>query len=185
MRPSPKNLVGLAFLGLAAGAFVLFGTFGSSSVCGGCGAVQRSTEWQIPFTSVTYWESTFVVQTPLSAVVARVGLPPCAPHNWLFAHGSGNGVMCAISDGRHIHQAAASPQVAAFVSAVSQYRGPTEARRWVKMILDPAASRDVRSLVVVSNIPESGFADREAFERWWQEHRDFIDPLLTDFGGVP
>jgi hypothetical protein len=180
MKRSTKKFLGLALLILAAAAFAVFGAFGSTSVCGTCGVVQDSTEWQVPFTSVTYWHSTSISQTPLSAVVAKRQLATCPSHNWLFIHGGGNGILCAIGDGRHVHQAALSPDVAAFVSAVSEYQGQREGQRWLKMALDPEASREVLSLLA-SEIPANGFGDRKTFDRWWKQRGDFIDAIVTEF----
>jgi hypothetical protein len=184
MKRSTKRFLGLALLGLVAAAFALYGAFGSISVCGTCGAVQDSTEWQIPFTSVTYWHSTSITQTPLSAVVAKRQLAACPPHNWLFIHGGGNGILCAIGDGRRVHQAALSPNVAAFVSAVTEYQGQREGQRWLKMALDPEASGEVLSLLA-GDVPQSGFADRTTFERWWKQQRDVVDTLLSEPHGRP
>jgi len=180
-KRSTKKFISLALLGLVAAVFAVYGGFGSISVCGTCGAVQDSTEWQIPFTSVTYWHSTSITQTPLSAVVAKRQLATCSSHNWLFIHGGGNGIMCAIGDGRRVHQAALSSDVAAFVSAVSDYQGQGEAQRWLKVALDTEASRDLVSLLA-GDLPEHGFPHRQTFDGWWQQHRDVIDTLLNDFG---
>jgi hypothetical protein len=182
MKRSTKRFLGLALLVLVAAALALYGAFGSISVCGTCGAVQDSTEWQIPFRSVTYWHSTSITQTPLSAVVAKRQLAACPSHNWLFIHGGGNGTLCAIGDGRRVHQAALSPNVAEFVSAVSEYKGQREGQRWLKMALDREASREVLSLVA-SEIPANGFGDRTTFERWWKQQRNVVDTLLSESDG--
>src|SRR3954454_5835675 len=72
-------------------AFAWYGAFSYRSVCTSCGEEELATDWQIPFTSVTYWQSRSERDTPLSRVVSRYGLAKPGVHTWLFAQGNGNG----------------------------------------------------------------------------------------------
>jgi hypothetical protein len=152
-----------------------WGGFGYSSVCTTCGAEQRATDWQLPLTRVTYWRSRSVSETPLSRAIARDGLAGPHEHTWAFANGGGNGVTCAIGEGRHIETR--SELAAAFLDGVTRYRGADEGRRWAALLLKPEPHLSVR--VITEDFPRAGFATREGFERWWGGHRQEIDWLLN------
>src|SRR4051812_14748597 len=90
--------------GLFAGILILWvavtSTFTYVSVCPICGDLQHTTEWQVPFTEITYWTHSSTSSTLLSATIVRRRSPGVHPHNWLFAYGAGNGVQCALGDGQ-------------------------------------------------------------------------------------
>ena len=178
MKPSAKKFTGLALLAVALGACVLFGTYGYASVCGNCGVIRRTTEWQIPFTPIAYWRSESVSQTPFSKALAKQQLVTCKQHNWLFAHGSGNGVGCEIGEGRHLSSAVGSPAVAGFVEAVNRYQGPHEAQRWVKLLLNPDQSLRTYAAIFGSGAPDAGFDSQSAFDLWWRGNREFLAEIL-------
>ena len=123
------SLVGLLVFGVRSGRFT------SVSVCGGCGADEVTTEWEVPFTQFTYWRSHRIEQTPLSMVVARNGLAPAHAHTWLFVHGSGNGVACAIGTSARLAIAAHYPSIPEFIDAVAKYQGQAPAQKWTGALL--------------------------------------------------
>src|SRR5689334_4320234 len=118
IRVSRRKLIWgiLAALGLVVVAFGASSR--NTSICAICGEMRHGVAWQIPFTEVSYWRSASTTETALSRVVSKHGLCPHASHDWLFASGGGNGVMCAIGGGRHLLTAVSSAEVAVFVDGV-------------------------------------------------------------------
>src|SRR5689334_2267619 len=83
----------LALLGMRA-------AFSYTSICPICGEIQETTEWQLPFTQVTYHTSTYVASSPLSRIISKRHPVGLHAHQWQFCIGGGNGVRCALGDGR-------------------------------------------------------------------------------------
>jgi hypothetical protein len=176
MRKRTMLIVLVAALALAA----FFGAFGYSSICTNCGAIEHTTEWQLPFTQLTVWRSHSIEATPLSRVVDHRQLALASGHAWIFASGGGNGVTCAIGPGRHIYSAVLSPEVATFIDAMSQYRGTTETRRWLASVLDPNHSMTVEGQIRFARIPPAGFTGQAQFDAWWRNHHDHLGTLLDE-----
>jgi len=163
----------LAVVGLAAST--LFGRFGFSSVCSRCGAIQDTTEWQIPLTSVTVFKLSSEHASPVSTVLVSSGIVAAHQHKWLFCQGAGNGVRCAIGEGRHIRPAVESDGVAAVIAA-SQRFGELEFRdRLLRALFDPKTSEVVWGL----NIPTNGFAEASAFRAWLSQETKSFDEIVT------
>jgi hypothetical protein len=168
--------VTLAFLGLL--VIAVWGRFNYISICKNCGTVQNSTDWQIPLTEITYWHSRSELETPLSKAISLNGLSVPHVHDWMFAHGSGNGAMCALGLGGHIASAAYSPQAAIFLDAVTKWQGKAKAERWLQLLLDPKRSDEALSSILLLDTPMDGFADQPHFEKWWREHQDQVASAL-------
>lgn len=164
-------------------AVAWWASFYSSSFCTVCGQELSTTEWQVPLTQITYWRWQRLRNTPLSDAISRQSVAGKHEHAWSFAHGGGNGVMCAIGQGRHLVTAALSPDIANFVDAVAIHQGRSVARAWVAMLLAPDQSMRVSTVIRMADVPASGFADREQFQRWWQEHRTYFATLLDRVPG--
>src|SRR5258705_8395552 len=84
------------------GMSALFGAFGYSSVCRRCGLERRGTDWQIPLTSISVCKSSSEKPTPVSVTLERNGTVGRHEHDWLFIHGAGNGITCALGSGDYI-----------------------------------------------------------------------------------
>jgi hypothetical protein len=146
---------------------VLLGHFCSTEIFTTCGEMHDITEYQIPLTNFTYFTTRRTSPTPFSIAVARAGLvSPNHTHQWLYASGGGNGVICAIGDGRHLYNAVISPEVATFLQATATYRGRAAAQSWTKALLDPKRSDDATSGIRSSGMPTSGFPDKAAYDNW-------------------
>lgn len=93
-----NKLIGFTILFLV--AYVLFdGPFCYSSVCTQCGRRRYSRDWMVPFTRIKIGSVNNETDTPLSTVLRQKNIVPAHTHQWLFIHGSGNGIMCAIGSG--------------------------------------------------------------------------------------
>lgn len=152
---------------------VLIGQFESTSICTICGESQRTREFRIPFTSLTYFVTRKQIATPLSAAIHSAGLLPAThAHQWLFASG-GDRFSCAIGEGRHIFSAVTSPAVASFVAATAKYRGPSAAQPWVTALLDPNRSSRPSGAIAVT-VPPGGFPTQTVYDRWRQEVEEML-----------
>ena len=163
---------------------VQFGTFNFESIGSSSGIIQSTTLWQIPFTEVTYFTSRHERETLLSKVIARNDLFSMREQVWIFSNGGGNGVMCAIGEGRHLRSAVYFPEVAFFVDAVAKYRGKSIAQAWLKLILNPKQSTGVTNAIRSGEIPAAGFSDKAAFDRWWRDHQQSFSLMLDEPDGV-
>jgi hypothetical protein len=136
-------LFGAVAVFLVFGYFVVLGgPFGYFSICDRCGARRDTVVWEFPFSHFRIYSRSQERSTPLSQVLVTNGLVKSHPHNWLFGHGSGNGVKCAIGSGRHISAAAESVEFAALVQTLHQ-NGETAFRdRILRGALDPEKTRE-------------------------------------------
>jgi hypothetical protein len=157
---------------------ILFGTYRSNSICDVCGASLEETQFQVIFVGLPFWITSREVSTPLSAAAMSNGWCPPHKHTWLFASGSGNGIMCSIGQGRHIRNAAMNDDWVKFLSAVDQYRDKATAIQWMKESLVP--SQTMQTIVISGTLPEKGFADQAAFERWWKDVAIYREILTAE-----
>lgn len=147
-----------------------FGAYSSSSVCKKCGIVKDSIDWQIPLSNITLFGTASEHETPVSVALVRNGVVTGHKHKWLCIHGGGNGVLCAIGEGRHISPAVESKEVASVLDASSRF-GETKLReQLVRLMFDPKTSRMV--LHLGHRFPESGFKNASDFHAWFEEKKE-------------
>jgi hypothetical protein len=159
----PKGL-GVVFM--FAAVFVLFQfCFSYVSVCTECGAEEHTQEWKLPGTDWTVFKQSSVHATSLSRYLASSGLVATHTHKWLFAAGGGNGVTCAIGEGRHLWQAIRQPNSAGLLESIRTYDGPEAALKFLRLELDPAVSRRGPLMMIVS-YPTNGFSNKEQYHAW-------------------
>lgn len=157
---------------------LISGPFGYSSVCDRCGALRRTTNWQLPLTEFTVFSSSTEADTPLSRVLVTNSIVPPHTHHWLFGQGGGNGVRCAIGPGRHIRPAAESDEFAALVLALHQ-RGQIAFRdRVLRGVFDPDTSHLFRGLSFSSHADTMSAAEMQG---WIAEQSEFLDETVTAY----
>ena len=163
----------LVLLGLAAA----FGRFSFTSVCSRCGAIRDTTEWQVPMTRISVFSHSSERASPVSAVLTRSGIVGAHEHQWMFCQGAGNGVSCAIGEGRHIRPGVLS-EGAAMVIGASQRFGELEFRdRLLRTLFDPKTSEAVRSLGM--RAPTNGFPDASTFQTWLSRESESFDEMVA------
>lgn len=81
-------------------ASLTFGSYHSNSICPTCHRMQSRTEFQVPLVGLPLFWWTSEQETPVEKWLAIHR--PVSPHkhDWWFAQGMGNGVMCALGPGR-------------------------------------------------------------------------------------
>ena len=176
--PHSRRRIGIAcaifvLVGLTASA--LFGRFSFTSVCSRCGAIRDTTEWQIPLTSVTLFRLSSEHASAVSTVLASTGIVAGHEHKWLFCQGNGNGVRCAIGEGRHVRPTVESAAVAAVIAASERFAELQFRDRLLRALLDPKTSEAVRGL----GTPTNGFADASAFRAWLAQETESFDATLA------
>jgi hypothetical protein len=170
-------VVGVSIAIIALVASALFGAFGFTSVCSRCGAIQDTTEWQIPLTSITLFRHSSEHASAVSTVLTSSGLVAPHEHQWLFCAGAGNGVTCAIGEGRHITPVVQSDGVAAVIAASHRF-GETQFRdRLLRALFDPKTSEAVRGLGM--SVPTNGFPDASAFHAWLSQETESFDEMVA------
>lgn len=155
---------------------IFFGAFGFSSICTRCGAIRDTTDWQIPLTSVTLFRTSSERQTPVSAELLRSNVVVKHDHQWLFISGAGNGVTCAIGEGRHIRPVVQSDGVASILDASERFGEVQFRERLVRLMFDPKTSEVVRGLGF--SAPTNGFTDAAEFRSWLGRNRDFFEDMV-------
>jgi len=177
---SKKERVALVVvvIGFAAfGACAVLGAFRFSSVCTQCGAIRETTEWQVPLTSITVYRHSSEQATPVSTALVESGIIAQHEHRWLFSQGGGNGIRCAIGEGRHIRPVVQLDGVAVVISA-SQKFGELQFRdRLLHALYDPKTSEAVRGLGM--NAPTNGFADGSFFRAWMTHESESFDENIA------
>lgn len=149
-------------------------TFYWVEVCGECGAMRQSSARQLPMVPISFWTWHHESGTPLSQQVTPV--VGVHTHRWSFVHGSGNGVFCAIGEGRHAASLTRNADVLTFLQETERYRSQKEYRGWLNLVLSERHARSMRRWLELDPL-KSGLT-REEYEAWRQRH----DPLLTDEG---
>lgn len=158
-------------------ASATFGAFRYSSVCTTCGAIQNTTEWQIPLTTIGIFHHSSQRPTSVSTTLLRSGVVGMHEHQWLFSQGGGNGVRCAIGGGRHIAPVVQSGGVAAVIAASQQF-GVLQLRdKLLHALFDPRTSEAVR--VLGANVPTNGFPNASALHAWVEQEMEIFDEMVA------
>jgi hypothetical protein len=146
--------------------------FGYYSVCSRCGEIQDSTEWQLPHTSFAFWSRSSIEPTVMSRYLASSGLVSTHSHQWLFGHGGGNGVRCALGSGDRVRPTLDSPEVPTFLELTRQYGEPGETAKYLTYTFDRNVSHQV--LILAGTVPKEGIHSSEEFRRWMNDWSSFI-----------
>jgi hypothetical protein len=170
-------LTGIGSLLVLAAAFAFWPfRFYYDSVCSQCGAIQSTTEWQLPLNHHCFFRRSTVEATALSSYLTSSGVVGTHQHQWLFGHGGGNGVQCALGDGDNIRATVTSPEVVHLLAYSRQFGEQEESSNLLRFAFDRDISRAILSLA--THAPTNGFVSREAYRVWITDQRWFIDQAL-------
>ena len=175
-------LIILAGVGCFAGLGLLIyegGPFSYSSVCGRCGALQRTTEWQIPRTRTTLFKHSSIRDTPVSVVLTTNRIVASHAHQWVFAQGGGNGVRCALGRAHMVRSTVESPDVARFIEALERYDERSFRDKVLTNLFDDETTHLVRTLP--GHAPDGTFSDAGRFHDWLLEQSEYFDEMITMF----
>lgn len=149
--------------------------FSYDSFCTHCGAEQFTTEWQLPGCDWTFFRISSVKATPLSQYVTSSHLAEAGSHDWLFAHGGGNGVRCALGSGDRLRDSVQSANLVRFLQLVREFGGEAESKEFLRLALDPEASWKVSQAGLF--LPENGFSTVSDYRSWISENDLEIEKL--------
>jgi hypothetical protein len=161
---------------IAVGA--LLGRQTSVFVCRHCGVSASESEWQIPFTSFTvFHESRHIVPSPLSTTLVSLAIVDTAsPHDWILAHGVGNGVMCGLGVGGSAWACSRSERVAELVRAAHASGDSALRDQLIHCIFERDTAPVVHTLA--ESAPANAFSDASAFAAWRAEKAKLMHKLL-------
>jgi hypothetical protein len=170
-------VVGSLLLLLTIFAFWPF-RFCYDSICSQCGAIQHTTEWQLPHSKYSFYIYSTIEATPLSRYLETSNLIAKHSHSWLFEHGGGNGVRCALGDGDSIRASVMSPEVVRLLELVREYGEQAEREKLLRYALDRNIyiSRSILSLAM--SVPANGFSSKAEYKAWISDHSFLIDDAL-------
>ena len=181
--PLLRALVCLVALSIVVGFVVPFAKFTSTSVCDRCGVRLNAWQYQIPLTSIAYRKGESVVPTPMSSRLAAKGIVTNCSHHFLFCTGSGNGVKCAIGQGRHILPTTLSANIATLIENLADYAGQTAARTFATNLLQaPSANQGRLEVFLFRNYPDYGFTNEGRFRSWWADTQQDLANLGMPLG---
>jgi hypothetical protein len=166
-------IIGLVSLAVCA----TVGAFGFSSVCTRCGAIRETTEWQIPLTSINVFQHSSEHATLVSAALVKGGIITKHEHLWLFSQGGGNGIRCALGEGRHIRPVVESEGVATVIAASQKFSELQFRDRLLHAMFDPKTSEAVRRLGM--NAPTNGFSDASVFRLWMTQETESFEETVA------
>lgn len=154
----PLYIVILAGVVLTIAASMAGGFFGSISVCSDCGRTK--------YNSRRYWISRArIEETTLSRVHDTLMGGKEHEHHWLFAHGGGGQITCAIGEGRRLFPAVRREDLREALELIRKNRGDEATKLWMRRLLDPKSSRDASYALGVltsdSRTFEEGYKDAE------------------------
>lgn len=158
---------------------VLFGPFGSVSICQHCGRERHVTRFLIPLTDITYLSFHRVNDTEFSSRLAHmVQEHEC---HWLFGHGGATGfnLSCALGKGSSLLGVVRRKHIVTFIENVDRFEGRAAAQNWIDKCLDPTETDSVHGWFVGVDFPESGF-ETEAQYRKWKSLADAESPYLQE-----
>ena len=165
------------------GLFLMFAAFAFwpcrfyyDSVCSQCGAIRYTTKWQLPQSGHSLFTHSTAETTPLSRYLTSSGLVTAHPHHWLFGHGGGNGVRCALGEGDSIRASVMSLEIARLLEFARQYGEQYESGKFLRLTFDRDISRTVLSLA--GSVPTNGFSSREQYRSWISDEGWVIDQAL-------
>ena len=154
--------------------------FHYDSVCSQCGAIKDATEWQLPhIRDYSFFTRSTIKQTCLSSYLTSSGIVGAHSHQWLFGHGGGNDIKCALGDGDPIRGTVTSPEVVRLLELSRQFGGSEESSNLLKLVFDRDISRSIRSLA--SSVPANGFTTNTQYRAWIKDYRVIVDVALESF----
>jgi hypothetical protein len=145
------------------------------SFCSQCGAYKWSLEWQLPHSEMWFFRHSRISETALSRYLTSSSTVSRHVHRWLFAHGGGNGIRCALGDGDSIRSSMTSSEVARFLQATRAYGGSDEYRAYLRLTFDRDHSLTIRMLA--NSIPTNGFQTKAAYHSWIEEQAIWVEGL--------
>jgi hypothetical protein len=182
---TPKVRLEFLILLGALGAVAVFGLllydrgpFHSSSVCGRCGAVKMTTQWQFPGSRITFYGRSSLRSTPVSLALTTNQIVGSHKHEWRFVHGNGNGIHCALGNASEVRVVADTPEVARLLGALHQFGERDFRDKIITNLFDPDACSVVRTVSFMT--PTKGFADKEEMHVWVSAESQFFDQMLAD-----
>lgn len=114
--------------------------------------------------------------TALSSYLTSSGAVAAHEHQWLFGHGGGNGILCALGPGDSIRAAVTSAKVARLLSVSRQFGGQKQSTEFLRHAFDRAMSRII--LCIAERVPSNGFASAKAYQIWFTDQKWLIDDAL-------
>lgn len=177
---SKKRIVAigaLALLLLLGLASVVFGRFGYTSVCTRCGAEEHATDWHLFGSQIILFNSSKVAATPFSDMLTTNGAISPHQHQWMFAAGGGNGVKCAIGDGRHLWSTIRSTNIATLLVWNHKYADAPFQERLLRLALAPDTAREVEFMTY--NLPTNGFNSAQEYKTWLDEELPRLEKELA------
>jgi hypothetical protein len=152
--------------------------FSYYSICDRCGAFRRTTDWKLPLTDFTVFTRSTESDTPYSRTLLTNAIVPKHSHNWLFGHGGGHGVRCALGPGHRIRPAADSDQFARLVLMLHYHELTALRDRVVQGALDPDVSRLYFQLCFT--LPKEPVSATE-LQEWFTEQSEYLDEAIIAF----
>lgn len=118
-------------------------SFSYFSACRTCGRIRHSRDLQLPFSTLSYWSQHSIKETPVSSVADKI--VGDHDHKWLFGHGSGNGITCAIGYADQLPSTVNSESVASLIENTRRFDGDAEAQKWLNRAMSPETEDFFRS----------------------------------------
>ncbi|MEW6302250.1 MAG: hypothetical protein AB1705_02190 [Verrucomicrobiota bacterium] len=147
--------------------------FSYLSVCRRCGMTQLSVNWKLPPTDATVFTQKKQRETPLSRVLLTNNLVGAHDHEWIFSHGGGHGVRCALGVGREILPAVDSASFARLIEVLHQ-QGEIEFRdKVLKAALNPLPGN--RMWHLGQDLPVNATTNKTALREWIAERSEFFE----------
>ena len=137
---------------------LLRGPFAFVSFCTSCGLRKFTTEWQLPETHIPVFSKSIHQHTALSALLQTNNIVLLHRHTWSFAQGGGNGVRCAIGQGRYLTSLQSS-DVTSLVEFAHRHRDYPFRDLIVTNALNPNTSEAIRDTALLVSMDTAPLLD--------------------------
>jgi hypothetical protein len=133
-------------------------------ICETCAVTRSTVERQVPWMNVTWWTAhTPEEPTLLSQYLAQEARIGDHSHSWIAVRGGGNGVQCALGQGRQTQLNSMEKEVIDFLRFVKAQETPATFEHWLAFILNHRTAGAAQSLLWrLSRYPTLEQA-------WWSE----------------
>lgn len=148
--------------------FTTWPHYAGTSVCRTCGIRRDYFDWEARAGHFSIHRFVSDHPTAVSRALASLATVPEHRHDWSDVALPVAAADAPVEAAPNLLYAVEMPRVASFVRQVALCANNAAFEKWKRIVLDPQYSTVIAPSLRFLRFPEGGFADRAAFQAWWQ-----------------